>query len=139
MSAKHYRKHFVPLESNADVFTQLMHRLGVSPSLEFRDVFDIDEPDLLPHPALAFMLVFPTSAAYEAQKAKEEAMYEDYSGSGEEEVVMWFIQTIDNACGLYAILHAVSNGVAREFIREFNAFTSPCDPRWLPHTWPFHP
>ncbi|KAK5018710.1 ubiquitinyl hydrolase 1 [Cryomyces antarcticus] len=29
---------------------------------------------------------------------------------------MWFKQTINNACGLYSILHAICNGDARNFI-----------------------
>ena len=32
---------------------------------------------------------------------------------------MWFRQSINNACGLYAILHAISNGEARNHIRKF--------------------
>jgi len=32
--------------------------------------------------------------------------------------VVWFKQTIGNACGLIALLHAVCNGSAREFIEE---------------------
>lgn len=116
-----YRKHFIPLESNPEVFTQLIHQLGVSTSLAFHDVLSIDDPDLLaliPRPALALVLVFPTSTAYEEQKAKDEISRDDYVGSGDEEPVMWYRQTINNACGLYGILHAVSNGDARHFISE---------------------
>lgn len=32
--------------------------------------------------------------------------------------MVWFKQTIGNACGLIALLHAVCNGPAREFIEE---------------------
>ncbi|KAI9866106.1 MAG: ubiquitinyl hydrolase 1 [Trichoglossum hirsutum] len=115
-----YRKHYIPLESNPDLFTKLIHKLGVSSSLAFEDVLSIDDPDLLafiPRPAFALILVFPTSNVYEEETAKEDATNEDYSGRGEEEDVMWFKQTINNACGLYGILHAVSNGEARNFIQ----------------------
>ena len=77
MRTMSYRKHYIPLESNPDLFTQLIHRLGVSTSLNFQDVLTIDEPDLLPRPALALIFVFPTSDAYEVQKAKEESMIQD--------------------------------------------------------------
>ena len=116
MSAECYRKHFIPLESNPDVFTQLIYGLGVSPDLTFKDVLTIDKTELHPHPALALILLFPTSDASEKDKAKEEALREEYKGSGEEEDVMWFRQTINNACGLYGILHAVSNGEAKDSI-----------------------
>jgi ubiquitin carboxyl-terminal hydrolase L3 len=118
-----YRKHYIPLESNPMVFTQLIHKLGVSTSLAFHDVLSIDDPDLLafiPRPALALVLVFPTSAAYEEYKAKEEISRDDYISSGEDERVMWYKQTINNACGLYGILHAVSNGDAGDIISKLS-------------------
>lgn len=65
-----YRKHFIPLESNPVVFTELIHRLGIPRSLEFQDVLSLDDPDLLgflPRPAYALILVFPTTEAYETR------------------------------------------------------------------------
>ena len=114
-----YHKHYIPLESNPSLFTELIHRLGVSPSLAFHDVLSIDDPELLafnPRPALALILVFPTSSSYEKYKAAEEMSRNEYDGSGEDEQVIWYRQTINNACGLYGILHAVSNGEASRFI-----------------------
>ena len=75
MSANRYRKHFIPLESNPSVFTDLAHKLGLSPTFSFQDVLMLDEPDMLPRP-----LIFPTSEAYKSQKAKEEATYEEIYG-----------------------------------------------------------
>jgi hypothetical protein len=115
-----HRKHYIPLESNPEVFTHLINTLGV-PSLEFQDVLSIDEPDLLAlvtQPVLGLILVFPTSEAYEKQVAQDEAARQEYTGSGDGEDVLWFKQTINNACGLYGILHAVCNGKARNFISE---------------------
>ena len=40
-----------------------------------------------------------------------------YEGSGEKEPVIWFRQTIHNACGLIGCLHAVSNGGAKAYIQ----------------------
>ena len=103
-------KHFVPLESNPDVFNALISHLGASKSLRFGDVVSLDEPDL--HP-LALILVFPTPADYEAKRAAEN---KECGESKSSEDVLWFKQTINNACGLYAILHALTNGEAREMI-----------------------
>jgi len=117
-STPKYRKHYIPLESNPEVFSYLIDTLGVS-SLEFQDILSIDEPDLLSmitRPVLALILVFPTTGAYEKQTAEEEATRNEYTGSGDGEDVIWFKQTINNACGLYGILHAICNGNARNFI-----------------------
>lgn len=111
-----YKKHFIPLESNPDVFNDLMYGLGVPQTFSFQDVFTLDEPELLPHPTLALILIFPTSDSYESQKAKQEASDNEYDGSIDGKIT-WFKQTINNACGLYAILHAVCNTAAKDSIR----------------------
>lgn len=116
-----YRKAFIPLESNPVVFTELAHQLGLPKSLAFTDVLSLVEPDLLaiiPRPVLAFVLVFPTSDKYHKEKEADENRRKEYRGSGPDEEIMWFRQTIYNACGLYGILHAVSNGEARSTIRS---------------------
>ncbi|KAI5293766.1 ubiquitinyl hydrolase 1 [Ascosphaera acerosa] len=110
------RKAFVPLENNPEVMTQLCHRLGLSSSLAFSDVFSIDEPELLafvPRPSLALLLVFPITPTYEQARQAEDSGVADYAGHGAGEPVVWFKQTIRNACGLIGLLHAVSNGQAR--------------------------
>jgi ubiquitin carboxyl-terminal hydrolase L3 len=109
------RKAFFPLESNPEVFNELIRLLGVSPRLEFEDVFSLDKPEFLPHPALALVLVFPADDVLKADAASDR---EAYSGSGEDEPVVWFRQTIQNACGLYAVLHGVGNGQAVHHIGE---------------------
>jgi ubiquitin carboxyl-terminal hydrolase L3 len=101
-----YKKHFIPLESNPDLFTELIHRLGLS-------------SDFIPRPALALVLVFPTTATYDEHTRDEEQSIEDYAKSGSQEEVMWYKQTINNACGLYGILHAVSNGDAKDYVGTY--------------------
>lgn len=113
------RPAFIPLEANPTLMTTLLQKLGVSPALAVHDVYSLTEPELLafvPRPALALLLVFPVSEAYEAHRAEEDAGREEYAGSGEGEGVVWFRQTIRNACGLMGLLHAVANGPARSFI-----------------------
>lgn len=100
--------------------SSLLHKLGLSPTLQFHDVFSIDDPDLLafvPRPAYALLLVFPVSATYEKFRHEEDQGRSDYEGSGEGEEVVWYKQTIGNACGLIGLLHGVSNGPAKAQIQ----------------------
>lgn len=104
--------------------TALVHKLGLSPALSFHDVFGIDDPSLLafvPRPASALLLVFPVSKTYETHRVAEDSGREAYEGKGEEEPVVWFRQTIRNSCGLMALLHAASNGGAKEFVGAFHS------------------
>ncbi|KAH8898105.1 cysteine proteinase [Thozetella sp. PMI_491] len=112
-------KAFIPLESNPDVFNELADVLGAPPELTFEDVLTLDEPDFLPRPALALILVFPGSRNFGSRTSGLEVSRLEYSGSGESEPVVWFKQTIHNACGLYAMLHALSNGEARGLLSKF--------------------
>lgn len=119
---KHYPHTFFPLESNPEVFTEVIHGLGVSPSLSFADVLSMDEPDILamtPRPALSLVLLYDSSGSdgIKAAKRESESKRVEYIGKGEGEDVVWYRQTIHNACGLYGILHAISNGPARHYIR----------------------
>lgn len=106
------QKHFIPLESNPDVFNPLIDHLGASKHLTFTDVVSLEDPDLRP---LALILVFPTPGNYEARRAAEYEEDGEYKNSGSEDI-LWLKQTINNACGRYAILHALANGEARAMI-----------------------
>ncbi|ETS86459.1 hypothetical protein PFICI_00287 [Pestalotiopsis fici W106-1] len=117
-----YSKHFIPLESNPDVFNHLIHDLGVSSVLRFHDVLSLSEPEILafiPRPVLALVIAFSTPPQYEDLLVEDNASTPEYTKTGEDEYVMWFKQTINNACGLYGILHAVANGCARNFVGMF--------------------
>ncbi len=116
-------KTFIPLESNPSLFTKLIRDVGAMPCLEFRDVYSVSEPSLvalLPRPVLALILVGPTTV-----EANQEGKVPEYSKKGDEEDIMWFKQTIANACGLYAILHSVANGAARDLIRTVKPLLPP--------------
>lgn len=109
----------VETENNPEVMTDLVHKLGLSSDLSWHDVYSLDDPSLLafvPRPVHALLLVFPVSKAYEKTRAEEDGPLPNYSGSGPNEEVLWFKQTIGNACGLMGLLHAVTNGMTREFI-----------------------
>ncbi len=99
--------------------TSLVHRLGLSPELSWHDVYSLDDPSLLayvPRPAHALLLVFPVSSAYTKAREEEDSSLPEYAGTGSEEEVLWFRQTIGNACGLMGILHATCNGMTRDLI-----------------------
>lgn len=106
------QKSFIPLESNPDVFNNLIRLLGATDNLFFQDVISLDEPSLLPSPAVALILVFPTTDRYVKHAAAEDSELEQTYNAQSEDVV-WLKQTINNACGLYGVLHALCNGGAR--------------------------
>ena len=99
--------------------SSLVHKLGLSKALAFHDVFSIDDPELLafvPRPAAALLLVFPVSRSYELFRMKEDEDKAEYEGKGGDEPMLWYKQTIRNACGLIGLLHAVSNGTSKNLI-----------------------
>jgi ubiquitin carboxyl-terminal hydrolase L3 len=112
---------FIPLEANPELMTTLLHNLGLSSALQIHDVYSLTDETLLsfiPRPALALLLVFPVSAAYESHRLAEDSLAEPYAGRGPNEPVLWFRQTIRNACGMMGLLHAAANGPARGFVAE---------------------
>jgi ubiquitin carboxyl-terminal hydrolase L3 len=97
----------IPLESNPDIFTEFAHKLGLSSNLAFHDVYSLTDKDLLsfiPRPCQAVIMLFPITEAYETVKNNEES-----ERSSEDRNVVWYKQTVKNACGLYALLNAISN------------------------------
>jgi ubiquitin carboxyl-terminal hydrolase L3 len=129
------KKTFIPLENNPAVFEDLIQRLGVSSDLGFYDVYSLDEPALLamvPRPVHALIFIAPAPVynkvrqTYDGLKdadAEEDEFHETptrftYDQCGEDEPVIVFRQTIGHACGLYALIHAVGNGSAKQFIMK---------------------
>jgi ubiquitin carboxyl-terminal hydrolase L3 len=106
-------------ENNPDVMNQLAAKLGLSPELQFYDVYSLDEPELLAHiprPVLALLVIIPLTPAWARAREAEDADAEPYAGSGPDEPVIWFKQTIGHACGSIGLLHSVFNGPAADFI-----------------------
>ncbi|KJK89293.1 hypothetical protein H633G_06849 [Metarhizium anisopliae BRIP 53284] len=120
------RKSFIPLENNPEVFTSLVHDLGVSPDLGFYDVYSLDELYLLSHiPRPVYSLIFIAPSDMQTAVRQEDGLPKSvtnggltYDKSGPDEPVVWFLQTISNACGLYALVHSVANGEARQFVSK---------------------
>jgi hypothetical protein len=132
MPLKAYTKTFLPLESNPEIFTSLAHNLGLSSTLKFTEVYDLDEGV---GEVLAYVLAFPTDEGYDERHDQDDGDHKGEIGidskevgskqgdekdgverNGDGEGVLWLRQTIHNACGLYALLHATCNGEARKYI-----------------------
>ncbi|XP_061189469.1 ubiquitin carboxyl-terminal hydrolase-like isoform X1 [Saccostrea echinata] len=93
---------WIPLESNPDVLNKYIHNLGVPKEWQFVDVYGL-EPDLLgmvPKPVAAVVLLYPITDKSEATTIGEQKQNPD----------LYFVkQTIRNACGTVAIVHALAN------------------------------
>lgn len=69
-------------------------------------------------PGLSLIFISPADV-YHRVRAKDGGSKElTYDGSGQEEPVIWFKQTIGHACGLYALIHSVGNGPSKDFINQ---------------------
>jgi hypothetical protein len=89
-----------------------MHRLGVQENFWFDDVLDYKKE--LQQPALAFIVIFPESQNDELGKATVEAKRAPIITNN----IKFLRQTIDNSCGLIALLYCVLNTVAANFISK---------------------
>lgn len=100
-------KSVIPLESNPEIFTNFATKLGLKQNLQFVDVYSIFDSELLsfiPRPSNGLILLFPITEKYEQFKSQE-----DTSVNHPAEGIVWYKQTVGNACGLYALLHMLSN------------------------------
>ncbi|XP_012228476.1 ubiquitin carboxyl-terminal hydrolase isozyme L3 [Linepithema humile] len=112
---------WVPLESNPEVMTKFLHKLGVPKKWSIIDVYGLD-PDLLaivPRPILAVILLYPTKGEKteeekEKEKEKENENEKEKVQEGKGDIsdsVYHMKQSISNACGTIALLHSVANNL----------------------------
>ncbi|KAJ2712150.1 ubiquitinyl hydrolase 1 [Coemansia spiralis] len=98
---------WVPLESSPEAMNKMVYRLGVDQAAGFSDVWGLDDELLamVAQPVRALVFLFPLCAKTRATRM-EEAAAETNSVSPK----VWFMrQTIGNACGTMAVLHALGN------------------------------
>lgn len=89
---------WVPLEANPTVLTDFARTLGMKPELQFTDVWSAELLDLVPAPRYAVLLLYPLTPA----------LRDASTGSGPAKQGAVFVnQTIGNACGTIALLHAL--------------------------------
>ncbi|KAJ8297905.1 hypothetical protein KUTeg_024436 [Tegillarca granosa] len=120
------KQHWVPLESNPEVLNKVgtvvvlyMYNLGVpSSQWEFVDVYGLEEEllGMVPRPVVAVMLLYPIT-----EKSEASAIGDIQKDCG----LYYCKQTIGNACGTVAIVHALANNRDRitfEDNKHFNKF-----------------
>lgn len=104
---------WIPLESNPEGFNAWASKAGlITTCNQFGDIYGLDDELLamVPQPAKAVILLFPLTDDF---KKKRDARYaEKLKELGEGHIdptIIWIKQTIGNACGTMAILHALAN------------------------------
>ena len=116
------KKTWLPLESNPEMMTGFLRRLGLPLAFGFHDVYGLDAELLamVPEPALALLLLFPLGSA------REDARRIAASGDAPEAPAdLWFVkQTVGNACGTIGLLHAVANSAGALGLSNANASAS---------------
>lgn len=103
-------KRWLPLESNPELMNKYIYTLGVGPSVTFTEIYGVD-PDLLamvPSPVYAVISCYPISEAAEKHRAEEAKRIEE-KGQSDSKAVWYTKQTVGNACGTVALLHAILN------------------------------
>ncbi|XP_011178485.1 ubiquitin carboxyl-terminal hydrolase [Zeugodacus cucurbitae] len=123
---------WLPLESNPDVLTKYIHKLGVSNEWSITDVVSL-EPEMLewiPQPVKAIILLFPISDNYEKHRAQEHEHLAADPGTFPDDL-FYMRQLTSNACGTVAIIHSVANnksislcdGILKHFLESAKNLT----------------
>lgn len=98
-------KQWIPLESNPDVLTRFGHTLGIPEYVVFSDVLSMDLLDMVPLPRYAVILLFPLT-----EKLSSTDPPTNGAGPTTGPSAPYFCrQTVANACGTIALLHAALN------------------------------
>ncbi|KMQ86015.1 ubiquitin carboxyl-terminal hydrolase isozyme l3 [Lasius niger] len=102
---------WVPLESNSEVMTKFLHKLGVPKKWSIIDVysFDSDLLAIIPRPVLAVVLLYPIPAKTEKTEEEKEEVKDTKSDAPDS--IYHMKQCISNACGTIALLHSVANNL----------------------------
>ncbi|EDV24829.1 uncharacterized protein TRIADDRAFT_56125 [Trichoplax adhaerens] len=112
---------WLPLESNPE----FAYALGVPKAWQFVDVFGLDDELLafLPQPVVALLVLFPITSKYE-NYITDEVNRLGTQGQFVGDDVYFMKQTIGNACGTIALIHAFGNNSANVqldngYLKEF--------------------
>jgi len=100
---------WLPLESNPDVMNKCLRSLGVCEEFGVYDIYSLDHDffNSIPQPSLAVLLLFPITKKYEEYCASAEERMR--SSELDMSNIFFMKQTIHNACGTIAVLHALAN------------------------------
>ena len=115
------KKRFTMLENNPDVMNYLAQELGFDTSaFSFHDIYSLSDSDMLaliPRPVLALLVIIPLTPTWHEARTAEDKDKPEYAGHGEGEPVIWFKQTIGDACGSIGLLHCLLNTSASKHIK----------------------
>jgi ubiquitin carboxyl-terminal hydrolase L3 len=137
---------WLPLESNPEVLTEFAHKIGLDTTKHvFHDVFGLDEELLamVPQPVLAVLLLFPITRESEDASHAADAELSAKAPVEPPSQPYYMKQTIGNACGTIAMLHAFGNNQdalqleSGSFLQQFFQSTANMSPaergRFLEH------
>ncbi|CAL1714817.1 unnamed protein product [Somion occarium] len=103
---------WIPLESNPDVLNSWCSKAGlITSEFEYSDIYGLDEDllALVPQPVKAVILLLPLTDAIERKTQEEIAKIRREGQHHVDSSIIWIKQTIGNACGTMALLHAIIN------------------------------
>jgi len=102
---------WLPLESNPGSMNAWAHSLGLDTSqYSFQDVFALDDELLswVQQPCKAVLMLFPITDAFERERRATDERTLEHGMPGVAGRI-FFRQRIRNACGTFALLHALAN------------------------------
>ena len=108
------RKKWMPLESDRDILTSYLHRIGFPKTYVFHDVLGFEDwaIEMVPGPALALVLLFPVTKETEAaRKAEAESIEKAGQTLPQDPPLLHIRQNIGNACGTIGLLHAACHAL----------------------------
>ncbi|CAH8558164.1 unnamed protein product [Schistosoma rodhaini] len=109
---------WIPLEANPQVLNEYMNKLGVvEESWKFIDIFSLDDDMLafVPEPVISLLFLYPLETPIENASLG----VEDNSSK-----VVLIKQTVGNACGTIALLHAIVNNKQKLSIKDGSFLSS---------------
>lgn len=103
---------WIPLESNPNVFNDWAYAAGlVRSQAHFEDIYGLDDAllDMVTPGAQAVCLCFPYKEAIKDEYREEDAKFKEVGQESVDPTIFWMKQTIPNACGTMALIHALAN------------------------------
>ncbi|XP_066429245.1 ubiquitin carboxyl-terminal hydrolase isozyme L1 [Eleutherodactylus coqui] len=88
--------------------TQLLKKVGVSPTVKFVDVlgFESDYLKSFSHDVCAVLLLFPLTQQHEEFRKKQDDEHKDKEPDAK---VYFMKQTMENSCGIVGLIHATAS------------------------------
>lgn len=103
-------KQWFPLESNPEIMSEYIYRMGVGNTVQFHDVLGTEDwaLEMVPRPVLGVLMLFPIKESTEIHREEENAKI-----SAEGQILSpscyYMKQTVGNACGTVGLLHCIAN------------------------------